>query len=217
MTPPSILAMTEPSLKKSLADATVFFTQSAPKLLTVNGRLQAESLLVSVGRMSGSLLFRSYGLDKGAEPGTVVLFQQANADGAQLMEMMLETATGLGQPITQREVNLDFADPKRAEISFRDSLDRLAPFYLKYCETAPIGLRPAAMAAARAAGVLMVECAQVLPVRDAAGIAIYGLMEGCKTVPWPLNGVKTPATASASASSAAAAKPAASKPWYKLW
>jgi hypothetical protein len=73
---------------KALIAAADFFTQSARKLLTVDGRLHAETLIASVARMAGSLMYRSFNFDQTIEPGTGVLSDQANIHGPKLMNDM---------------------------------------------------------------------------------------------------------------------------------
>ena len=58
---------------KTLISAASFFNDSSRKLLTIEGRLHAETLIASVSRMAGSLIYRSFGFDKAIEPGTSVL------------------------------------------------------------------------------------------------------------------------------------------------
>lgn len=172
-------------LEQDIVAAADFFARSARSLLTTDGRLHAESLVLSVARMAGSLMYRSFGHDRSIPPGTAVLSDLANIHGPRLTQLMLTTLNQLGNPINERTMNLAFADPSHSPLSFCDSVERLGPFFLKYCETAPLGLRPAATAAAVAAGVLVHECAAVLPVADGAALALYGFVEGTKTAPCP--------------------------------
>ena len=187
------------------------FEAAAKLLLTHDGRLHAESVIASMARMSGSLLFRSHGLDRGIEPGTVVLSPQANAEGPKLMDAMLLATGRHGQPVSEAEINRAYASAAHTGISFKESHDRLAPSMLKYCETEPLGLRTAALAAALATGSLILACAPVLAPRDGAGVAVYGLIEGSKTAPWPVSGLSRPPIADSLASAKAA------KPWYRFW
>lgn len=173
-------------LEQDIVAAADFFAKSARALLTTDGRLHAESLVLSVARMAGSLMYRSFGHDRSIAPGTAVLSEQANIHGPQLTQLMLSTLNQLGDAVNERTMNLAFASPAHSPLSFRDSLERLAPFFLKYCETAPLGFRPAAAGAAVAAGVLVHDCAAVLPVPDGAALALYGFIEGTKTAPWPV-------------------------------
>ena len=173
-------------LQQDIVAAADFFAKAARSLLTTDGRLHAETLVLSVARMSGSLMYRSFGHDRSIAPGTTVLSDQARQQGPKLMQLMLATLQQLGDPVTEQGLNLAFADARHSPLSFQESLERLAPFFLKYCETAPLGYQPAAAGAAVATGMLVHDCAGVLPVRNGAALAVHGFIEGTQTAPFPV-------------------------------
>jgi hypothetical protein len=173
-------------LQNDIVAAADFFAKAAKTLLTTDGRLHAETLVLSVARMSGSLMYRSFGHDKSIAPGTTVLSDKANLQGPKLMQLMLATLQQLGDAVTEQTLNPAFASASHSPMSFRESCDRLAPFFLKYCETAPLGFQPAAAGAAVATGMLVHECAAVLPVNHGAALGVYGFIEGTKTAPFPV-------------------------------
>jgi hypothetical protein len=72
------------------------------------------------------------------------------------------------------------------QLTFKESCDRLAPFFLKYCELAPMTFEDGAMAAAIATGILVHDCSTVLSPNKGSAIAIFGFVEGTKTAPFPL-------------------------------
>ena len=171
----------------ALLAAAGFFNQSARKLLTVEGRLHAETLIASVARMSGSLMFRSFGFDRAIGPGTPVLSDQANIDGPKLMNVMFATLQQLGSAVGEAHLNREYASAKFSQLTFKESLDRLAPVFLKYCEATPLSFHDAAMAAAIATGILVHDCREVLSVDKGGAVAIYGFVEGTKTAPFPVS------------------------------
>lgn len=196
-------------LHKDVVAAADFFNQTARKLLATDGKLHAETLIVSVARMAGSMMYRTFGFDKSIEPGTSVLSDQANIHGPSLMYMMLVTMQQLGDQITEADLSADHASARLSQLTFRESHERLAPFFLKYCEVAPLGLRPAAIATSIATGVLVHDCAAALPIRIGAAIAVYGFVEGTKTAPFPVGQTTR---------SDNRPKPGLNKkPWYKPW
>jgi len=170
--------------QKALLAAASFFNEIAKKRLTTERGLHAETLIMSVARLSGSLMYKSFGLDDKLAPGTTVLSEQANQHGPKLMDMMLVTLQQLGQPITEATVDTKYLDAKFSQLSFQESYERLAPFFLAYCQAAPLTFREAAIAGAVATGILIQECRTVLPVAGAAALGIYGFIEGTKTVPY---------------------------------
>lgn len=196
---------------KALIAAAEFFNQTARKLLTIDGKLHAETLIASVARTAGSLMYRSFGFDKNIEPGTSVLSDQANIHGPKLMNGMLVTLNQLGSKLQERELNSEYLSTKFSQLSYKESTDRLAPFFLKYCEVAPLGLRDAAFGAAIATAILVHDCRNVLSVDKGAAIAVYGFVEGTKTAPYPA-GVEAFAP-TPQPKSAVPEK----NPWYKPW
>jgi hypothetical protein len=196
--------------QKALLAAADFFNQSARKLLTIEGRLHAETLIASVARMAGSMMYRSFNFDKTIEPGTAVLSDQANIHGPKLMNVMFATLQQLGDKVGQDNLNSEYASAKFSQLTFRESHDRLAPFFLKYCEVTPMALQDAAIGAAIATGILVHDCREVLSADKGSAIAVYGFVEGTKTAPFPL--------ASGEPSSPSSAAPSEKKkPWYKVW
>lgn len=189
---------------EALISAANFFNDSARKLLTTDGRLHAETLIGSVARMAGSLMYRSFGFNSPIEPGTAVLSDQANIHGPKLMNVMFAALQQLGDKVSQEDLNSEYASANFSQLSFKESHDRLAPFFLKYCEVTPMAFHDAAMGAAIATGILVHDCREVLSVDKGVAIAVYGFVEGTKTAPFPLDPVETPAAEK-------------KKPWYKMW
>lgn len=173
-------------LEQDIVAAADFFAKTARSRLTPEGLLYAESLVLSVARMAGSLMYRSFAHGRSVPGGTPVLSDEANIHGPRLTQLMLTTLNQLGHPVNERSLNLAYASPIHSPLSFRESLERLAPWFLRYCDTAPLGFRPAAAGAAVAVGVLVHESASVLPVANGGALALYGFIEGTKTAPFPV-------------------------------
>ncbi|MGC1176417.1 hypothetical protein [Polaromonas sp.] len=185
--------MSDDRQKKAIS-AAEFFNETARKLLATERGLHAETLVSSVARLAGSLMYRSFGLDPNIEPGATVFSEQAITQGPKLKTVMLVTLQQLGQKIDAENINEEYASSKVSELTFKESHDRLAAFFLKYCEVAPISHLDAAIGAAIATGILIHDCREVLEVKRGAGIALSGFSEGMKTAPYPLNGKSAPDT-----------------------
>lgn len=193
-------------------EAATFFNKAARQALATDGKLHAETLILSTARMAGSLMYRSFGFDSAIEPGTGVLSDLANERGPRLMSMMLVTLQSQGHQITEQDLNPAYASARYSPMSFRESHERLAPHFLRHCEQAQVPFGMAAVAAAVATGVIVHDCAAALPVRNGAALAVYGLVEGTKTAPFPVLAAGRP---NATVTRRAASKP--DKPWYKFW
>lgn len=195
---------------QALIEAANYFNQASRARLTRNNRFHPETLILSVSRMAGSLMFRSFEIDTPLEPGTTVLSEQANVYGPKLMNLMFATLGQLGNPVGQADIDNDYASARLSPLSFKGSLERLAPLYLGYCETTSLGFHDAALGAAIATGITVHDCSQVLAAEKGCALAIYGFVEGTKTAPFPV--VPDP---EAIRPSPTAKSP--KKPWYKPW
>lgn len=170
--------------QKALIAAADFFNQTSRKMLAIEGRLHAETLIASTARMAGSLMYRSFGFDpKKIEPGTLVQSDHANVHGPKLMNVMFATLQQLGHQVGEGDLDREFSSSKFSQLSFKESIDRLAPFFLKYCEVAPMSFSDAAFGAAIATGILVHDCREVIPVKKSGAVAVYGFVEGTKIAP----------------------------------
>jgi hypothetical protein len=185
-----------------------FFNQTARKFLTVDGRLHAETLILSAARMAGSLMYRSFNFDPSWKPGTAVLSDLANIHGPKLMNVMFVTLQQLGSSVTEAQLDSSYASAQFSQLDFKASHDKLAPFFLAYSEAGKMKFEDAAAGAAIATAILIHDCREVLSVEKGGALAVYGFVEGTKTVPYPLPGPDSTAHAPAAAPE--------KKPWYKV-
>ncbi|MBK9580185.1 MAG: hypothetical protein IPK50_14480 [Fibrobacterota bacterium] len=185
-----------------------FFSSCARGLLNVDQSIHAETLIASLARMSGSLMYRTFGFNSSIHPGTVVLSDEANTHGPKLMGVVFNTLEHLGDHVSQAELDSQYMSDKHSQLTFLESVDRLAPSFLEYCQENSLPLYDAAMAAAVATALCIHDCQQVLSANKGASIATYGLIEGTKTAP---SMVASPA----GSTSAPPQKP--KKPWYQFW
>ncbi len=193
---------------KAMIAAAGFFNESAKNLLTIEGKLHAETLIASVARMSGSLMFRSFGFDKSIEPGTSVFSDQANTNGPALTDIMLSTLQQLGDNVSVENIDREYMSAKFSQLSFKESHSRLAPIFLRYCEVTPLAFRDAAIGAAIATGVIVHDCREVLSAEKGGAIAVYGFVEGTKTAPFPIDSAETQLPSPT---------PEKKKTWCKWW
>lgn len=185
-----------------------FFSSCARRLLNVDGAIHAETLIASLARMSGSLMYRTFGIDASIKPGTVVLSDQANTQGPKLVEVVIATLGQLGDAFGKDDLDKQYMSETHSKLTVLESLDRLGPPFLDYCAAHSLPLQDGAVAAAIATALCIHDCRQVLAANKGVPIAIFGLIEGTKTAP-PV------ADSPANAISAAAPKP--KKPWYQFW
>ncbi|GAB3188466.1 hypothetical protein GCM10027292_17260 [Hydrogenophaga aquatica] len=102
------------------------------------------------------------------------------------MNVMLEALRYLGCQIEENNLNSDFLSSRSPQLNFKESTNRLSAFFLKYCEVTRLALQDAADAAAMAAAAIIHECLEVLAIENGEAIAVYRLIEGTKTAPYPI-------------------------------
>jgi hypothetical protein len=139
-------------------------------------------LIVSVARLSGSLVFRSFNLEP-LPPGTAVLCDEANSWGPRLIEALKATLKQLADGPSDASIRVAAASvsTSASPLAFQDSLDRLLPYVQRWSEVSGLDARQAGVAAAIAMGQLVRGCAQVFPLETGAALAVAELCEGLKT------------------------------------
>ena len=148
---------------------------------------------------------RSFKFETGsAEPGTVVLSNEANEKGPQLLSILAASLANSGLPLDQSLLqgrNVDRGG--EPTVSTLQTLRLLQADALNIVERNGLSFEQAAQSAALATAFIVKECVPIVAVEVGFKIAAMGFVEGTKTVPPPV----------ASSGSALNEK----KPWYKLW
>jgi hypothetical protein len=167
--------------------------------------VQSETAIASSARLAGSLLFRSFELNiQLAQPGSIILSDEANEQGPQLIGTMSALLQHFN--VSLSEAKLGSEPSKRGsppQLSPLESLSLLQEEALQIARSNGLSLKEAAHAAAMATAFILKECAPSIGSEVGFNIAAYSFIEGCKTVP-PIIGL-------------AQAQPTGKKPWYKLW
>jgi len=199
-----------PDPHQALIESANYFNRAARTQLSQNDQFHPETVILALARTAGSLMYRSFGFDPGTAPGTTVLSDQANTEGPKLMNVMFATLQQLGSEVGQDELDNDYASPRRAQLNFQASLERLAPVFLDYATRNAVPLEVAALGAAMATAMTVHDCRSVLAVGKGSALAVYGFVEGTKTAPFPIAPDATSAQTPARPEDTA-------RPWYKFW
>lgn len=167
--------------------------------------VHAETAIASMARLAGSLLFRSFNLNNSPkQAGTVVLSNEANEQGPQLIDIMSAMLQRFEVSLNEQKLGGNSQDRGGAlELSVLESLSLLQEDAIRISSSNGLGFKEAAQAAAIATAFVVKECAGNLGAEVGFNIAAYSFIEGCKTVP-PAIGEKPTQTVG-------------KKPWYKLW
>jgi hypothetical protein len=154
-----------------------------------HGRLQGTNIatiIAGLARMAGTFLFRSFGFElKDVKPGSPILSVEANEKGPHLMQISGAVLSHLGIHIGEPSVQSNHPEHTPA-LDFLDTQKLLEPKFDKIRRDLGLSLEAAAEAAAAAVGFVIKENGDFIDHNVAFGVAVYGFIEGTKTVPLPL-------------------------------
>jgi hypothetical protein len=161
--------------------------------------VHSETAIAMTARLSGSLLLRSFNFElQKLEPGSALLSEQANEEGPQLINILGSMLQNFG--VVLDKTKLGGSDALRGEepkLSVVESLALLQEDAIRIAEQNRLSLKEAAQSAAMATAFIVKECTPSIGGEVGFNVAIYGLIEGSKTVPPRLQ--------------------SASKPFWKFW
>jgi hypothetical protein len=171
-----------------------------------NGRaVHPETAIACTARIAGSLLLRSFSLKlEDFPPGSVLLSEEANVQGPQLIGILGSALQSRG--VTLDKTKLGGTDSLRGQtpkFTLMESLDLLQDDALRIARDCGLSLAEAAQAAAVATAFVVSECARDIGGEVGFNVAVYSFIEGCKTVPPLLKSDALPTKEK--------------KPWYKPW
>jgi len=175
------------SLSQGQITAANEFVDATLDALRTDHGVHAETAVAGVARMAGTFTFRSLGLRlEGVEPGHVVLSEEANERGPQLLGVLLGVLTHTGVVLDPERLKTEPGPGHKPLLPFLDTQKRLEPVCERIRQRLGLGLDDAAMAAAAAAALMISRSAQVLDPHVAFHVAAYGFVEGAKTAPDPV-------------------------------
>lgn len=165
--------------------------------------VHSETAIAAAARMSGMMLFRTFGFDTTKMPaGAAVLSEEANERGPQLLNIVASMLQKYElQPDQDKlaKVNERGEPPKLTVLETQDLLeDDLNEIRKKFA----LSLEDGAHAGALAVAFIIKECTPTIGLEVGFNAAAFGFIEGCKTV--PRSGGIQPTDA-------------AKRPWYKPW
>ena len=147
--------------------------------------VHAETAVASVARLAGSLLFRSFNLNvQPDQPGTIILSNEANEEGPQLISIMAAMLQHFGVSLNQEMLG---GEPSKRggapQLSVVESLALLQEDAMYIAQNNGLGHKEAALAAAMATAFVIKECARSINPEIGFNIAAFSIVEGCKTAP----------------------------------
>lgn len=132
-------------------------------------------------RLAGSFLFRSFEFKiNDVQPGTVMLSEEANIKGPQLVNITYAVLQHYGIPIDNNKMS--GGNQKHAESKFIDVISKVQNPALDIMKKRELNFEQMAQSAAMATAFIIQQSTNITP-EEGFGIAIYHYIEGSKTYP----------------------------------
>lgn len=150
-----------------------------------NRAIHPETVIAVVARLSGSFLLRSFNfeLDK-LEPGAIVLSAEANERTPDLLALLSTALISRGIPLDTQKLGGDQSlRGEEPNLSFEASITSLQDDMLLIGQENNLDFEQVAQAATLATAFIVAECSRTIGAETALNVAVYGLIEGSKTVP----------------------------------
>jgi hypothetical protein len=173
--------------------------------------IDTTDAISSTSRLAGSFLFRSFGFKTDdTKPGTVMLSQEANIKGPQLVNITHAVLQNFGIQIDKNKMSN--GRQKHADSNFVDAISKLQVPALDIMKKNKLSYEQMAQSAAIATAFIIQQSKNITP-EEGLGTAIYHYIEGTKTNPpdFDLISKNEPQKQEEKKSDSQ------TKPWWKIW
>ena len=177
--------------------------------------IDTTEAISSTARLAGSFLFRSFDFKvNDAKPGTVMLSEEANTKGPQLVNITHAVLNNMGVQIDNSKMSN--GNQQHADSNFVDVIEKIQGPALEIMKKNDLNFEQMAQSSAIATAFIIQQSSNIDP-EQGFGTAIYHYIEGTKTFP-PEFGNKTDKVPELKSTSNEHNKPnSESKPWWKIW
>ena len=177
--------------------------------------IDTTEAISGTARLAGSFLFRSFGLKPNdAKPGTVILSEEANTKGQQLIDMTHAVLHNFGIQIDDSK--MFGRNQKEATSNFVDIIAKMQTPALEIMKRNDLDYEQMAESSAIATAFIIQQSGNLTP-EEGFGTAIYHYIEGTKTFPPAFSSItESTATIKAKTTENPNHKDVA-KPWWKFW
>jgi hypothetical protein len=192
----------------------------APKLGNETRELNIVDAISTCGRLAGSLLFRSFNFEiENAKPGSVMLSENANIKGPELINITHFVLQNFGITIDNQKMN--GSSGEETKIEFLDAINLVQNQALEIMDKYKLSYEQLAHSTAIATAFIIQQSPNI-PAETGFGKAIYHYIEGSKT--YPPDFIK-PTTISETKNqlkedertNEIRSKENSDKPWWKIW
>ena len=191
----------------------------ALKLGSETRELIIVDAISTCARLAGSLLFRSFNFHiENAKPGSVMLSENANTKGPELVNITHNVLQNFGITIDNQKMNS--GSTEETDINFIDAINLVQNQALEIMNKYNLSYEQLAHSAAIATAFIIQQSPSMLP-ETGFGKAIYHYIEGSKTYPpdyiktekisKTVNEIKIKKTENIEI------KVSKEKPWWKIW
>ncbi|MES2763244.1 MAG: hypothetical protein V4677_13610 [Bacteroidota bacterium] len=173
--------------------------------------IDTTEAISSTARLAGSFLFRSFGFKiNDAKPGTVMLSEEANIKGPQLVNITHAVLQNFGIQIDNNKMSN--GNQKHSESNFVDVISKVQVPALDIMKKRELSYEQMAQSTAIATAFIIQQSGNITP-EEGFGIAIYHYIEGSKTNPPEFNLVAKSETKKQEEKNS----DGQTKPWWKIW
>lgn len=179
-----------------------------------NGSREVDTIeaISSTARLAGSFLFRSFGFKiDDSKPGTVMLSEDANIKGPQLVNITHAVLQRFG--ITIDSTKMSGGTGGHAQSNFTDVIRKIQIPALEIMKKNDLSFEQMAQSAAIATAFIIQQSGNITP-EHGFGLAIYHYIEGSKTYP-PEFGESAERTDRIGTEESKIES--GTKPWWKFW
>jgi hypothetical protein len=173
--------------------------------------IDTTEAISSTARLAGSFLFRSFDFKiNDAKPGTVMLSEEANLKGPQLVNITHAVLQNFGIQIDNSKMSS--GNQKHAESNFVDVIAKIQSPALEIMKKNELSYEQMAQSSAIATAFIIQQSNNMAP-EEGFGTAIYHYIEGSKTYPpdFNLKITSEPKKQEETKSDGQV------KPWWKIW
>ncbi|VXB97701.1 conserved hypothetical protein [Flavobacterium sp. 9AF] len=173
--------------------------------------IDTTEAISSTARLAGSFLFRSFDFKiNDAKPGTVMLSEEANMKGPQLVNITHAVLNNFGIQIDNNKMSN--GNQKHAESNFVNVISKVQGPALDIMKKRELNYEQMAQSSAIATAFIIQQSGNITP-EEGFGIAIYHYIEGTKTNPPEFNLVAK----NESKNQEGMKSDGQIKPWWKIW
>jgi hypothetical protein len=178
-----------------------------------NGTREIDTMeaISSTARLAGSFLFRSFDIKiNDANPGTVLLSEEANTKGPQLVNITYAILQNFGIQIDENKMSN--GNSKHSESNFVEVISKVQVPALEIMKKNKLNYEQMAQSAAIATAFIIQQSRNITP-EEGFGIAIFHYIEGSKTYPPDFSLVIENKPYKQTENNF----DSQSKPWWKIW